>query len=481
MNNSNIIKFVIPMSAVILCGCASKHNTSYSMTDIQTENTVSEMLSEYSYTEFSEISETSEISESYKITEIIESEKIQTDTTTAQTEIILSENITENPVIMTENTTAVMPEETTIPVTSASEMAVTDEISVSIPHPSPNIYGYTPKFYQLNSDEQIIYDKIAGGLILMKPEIDISEVCIDDKQLAKVYSAVMTTIEQQLYNPIRRYALVYDENKQYVKAIKPDYSIPKSKVDEMNNQLSAKADEIISQITPEMTDVDIIKLFHDRIILNCSYSFETENASNAYGALIEGNAACEGYSRAMAYLCGKIGIPCEIITGNANNVYHMWNMVEVDGKWYHIDLTWDDPVFSVEVADYISYDYFNISDTQIFRNHTADTTFFTYPVAYSSDAEYYRYYNHLITGAESAENIIFDGLVSAVSGGYKFAVFKADNDDIFNQTVQLLFGEGWEGFFSIVDRYNAENQIQIDKSNISLKKDADNLTIRISF
>jgi hypothetical protein len=230
-----------------------------------------------------------------------------------------------------------------------------------------------------------------------------------------------------------------------------------------------------------MTDVDIIRLFHDRIILNCRYSFETENASNAYGALIEGNAACEGYSRAMAYLCGKVGIPCEIITGSADNTYHMWNMVEVDGKWYHIDLTWDDPVFSVELDDYISYDYFNINDTQIFRNHTADTSFFTYPVAYSSNAEYYTYYNYIINSTENAESIILEGLVSAVSSGYKFAVFKADSEDSFNQTVQLLFDEGWHGFFSIVDKYNAENPVKIDKSNIILKKDANNLTIRISF
>lgn len=468
MDNLNFIKLIVPVSAIVLCSC-SQYDSSYRKPENSSENILTEISSEYS------INQNTKVSESASLTENTE--------TSYAVQLTDIDNQTIQPSLDTENIITATPYESNPEVSSVTIITseeTAEEINISVPHPEPNIYGYTPKFYQLTTDEQIVYDEIAKGLMLFKPEIKFS-VPVSENQFMKVYSAVLTTIQQQLYNPVRKYVANTDEQTGNIISIKPQYEILKEKSYEMYNAVNSKADEIISKITPEMTDVDIIRLFHDTVILNCSYSFDTANASNAYGALIEGSAACEGYSRAMAFLCGKADIPCEIVTGNAGGVYHMWNMVETDGKWYHIDLTWDDPVFENDCPEYIGYDYFNISDSEISRNHTIDTSFFTYPVAYSSDAQYYNYYDYIITDSENAEEIIINGINHAVSSGYNFAVFKADNDNIFNQTVSLIFDNGWSGFFSIIDRYNQENEFQINKSNISLKKDSDNFTIRISF
>ncbi|MGN0633492.1 MAG: transglutaminase domain-containing protein [Oscillospiraceae bacterium] len=53
---------------------------------------------------------------------------------------------------------------------------------------------------------------------------------------------------------------------------------------------------------------------------------------------------CEGYSRAFKVLCNKAGIPCFLVSGVANGGGHMWNAAQVDGSWYYMDVTWNDPV-----------------------------------------------------------------------------------------------------------------------------------------
>lgn len=67
------------------------------------------------------------------------------------------------------------------------------------------------------------------------------------------------------------------------------------------------------------------------------------SAHDAYGALIEGRAVCQGYSDAVKLICDYYNIPCVCISGTANGGGHMWNGIQMDdGKWYLMDLTWDD-------------------------------------------------------------------------------------------------------------------------------------------
>ena len=79
----------------------------------------------------------------------------------------------------------------------------------------------------------------------------------------------------------------------------------------------------------------------------------------AEGALLKGTAVCSGYAKAYEAMLDAAGIPNETITGYAGG-YHAWNLVQVDGQWYHVDTTWDDP--TTQGGDYIRYTYFLKSD-----------------------------------------------------------------------------------------------------------------------
>lgn len=117
---------------------------------------------------------------------------------------------------------------------------------------------------------------------------------------------------------------------------------------------------------------------HDRLIARCRYDDEaaaspspdTEHpfAFTAYGALVEGRAVCEGYARAFQLLCRRAGIPCTTVNGVdlSNNTAHMWNLVTLEGRRYHVDVTWDDQL------DTALHVYFNLTTEEITRTHRLD-------------------------------------------------------------------------------------------------------------
>ena len=82
-------------------------------------------------------------------------------------------------------------------------------------------------------------------------------------------------------------------------------------------------------------------LAHTRVCPNCGAEFEKKyvkkRVRNAYGALVDGAAASEGYALALSALCGELGIETRRVNGRWNGAEHSWNLVELDGKWYHVD------------------------------------------------------------------------------------------------------------------------------------------------
>lgn len=112
-----------------------------------------------------------------------------------------------------------------------------------------------------------------------------------------------------------------------------------------------------------LSDYEKIKYAHDYITKNCTYDITGTQHRNAYGVLVEGRGSCEGYAHAFLLYCSKVGIPCAVIAGYANEP-HLWNVVQLDGVWYYIDLTWDDADQS-DIPNLIIYDYFLVNASKM--------------------------------------------------------------------------------------------------------------------
>ena len=144
------------------------------------------------------------------------------------------------------------------------------------------------------------------------------------------------------------------------------------------------------------------KQIHDCLVGNLSYdqTISKDNIYNLYGALINRECVCEGYSKAFKYLLDQAGIDNVIVLGTATNSKgeiesHAWNYVLIDGAWYAVDVTWDDPVVQggAPLPSSYKYRYFLKGLNTINQDHIANGRFtdsgkeFTYPNLNNSDYE----------------------------------------------------------------------------------------------
>lgn len=111
-----------------------------------------------------------------------------------------------------------------------------------------------------------------------------------------------------------------------------------------------KLNKIACNILGEIEDDELKMVYkiHDAIVRRVNYDMDADDKFNAGGAIIDNQAVCQGYAMAFTYLCQAAGIECITVKGETESGSHAWNMVKIDGKWYHLDVCWDD----TELYDY---------------------------------------------------------------------------------------------------------------------------------
>ena len=94
------------------------------------------------------------------------------------------------------------------------------------------------------------------------------------------------------------------------------------------------------------------------------------------GPLYDGKAVCSGYSDLMAVFISKLGLNNYKVASDT----HIWNVVNINGEWLHIDLTWDDPITKNSDVDTLSHQFFMVNTEKLLefdtKDHKFDTTIF---------------------------------------------------------------------------------------------------------
>ena len=143
-----------------------------------------------------------------------------------------------------------------------------------------------------------------------------------------------------------------------------------------------KKDESIK----EKSNFEKVKAVHNRMIRNISYDYKNylkkripKSAYTVKGALLKKRCVCLGYAVAFKKLVSSYHIPCKVVHGRAGGGGHAWNMVKLGGKWYHVDVTWDDPIIGESNGNTdIYYTYF-LKSTAYMRAHNHSYKIDSYP------------------------------------------------------------------------------------------------------
>lgn len=230
------------------------------------------------------------------------------------------------------------------------------------------------------SDEAGATLAITTGFLDRKSAIDISQFGLEASQAEQLAQEIADLDGANPYGIASLNA--YEQDGQiaktlavyYTSATVSDTTVASSDWRYVSDAALAEADRVVGElITAGMSDYDVVKTLHDYLVTHCDYDYRVDIGNmpfvsyQAEGALLKGTAVCGGYAKAYEILLDAADIPCETITGYAGG-YHAWNLVQVDGAWYHVDTTWDDP--TSRGGDYIRYDYFLKSDkVMVNRSH----------------------------------------------------------------------------------------------------------------
>ncbi len=151
-----------------------------------------------------------------------------------------------------------------------------------------------------------------------------------------------------------------------------------SKLSQEDRQTIAKLREIVSEARVYDNVYDKEKFFHNYLVKNVTYGIAPKGLAGQtpYEVLILGAGFSAGYAYTFDLLLKMAGIPSRIVSGTATTAEgsgaHVWNQVQIDGKWYNVDVTWDDA--ASDDTDYVDYTYFNGSDAFFNQTHQAAAT-----------------------------------------------------------------------------------------------------------
>lgn len=229
----------------------------------------------------------------------------------------------------------------------------------------------------------------------------------------------------------------------------------------LENKLTAKQKAVLqkcrsiisTEIKPGMSAYQKQLAIHDYIVLNCQYDTATaasRDSSNkdpfsAYGALINGLAVCQGYAEAAQVLLTMTGIECYRL----NSDDHSWNLVKIEGGYYHMDVTWDDP--TPDTPGKVRYDYFNLTDAQMLKYASHDwLDKAKYPAANATKYNYFVYNNLVANDLAEVEQKLTEAFRSGADevtiwvGDYRAGAYDWNTDLGF--LFDLMKGSGRKSF-----------------------------------
>ena len=170
-------------------------------------------------------------------------------------------------------------------------------------------------------------------------------------------------------------SLAPQNNKNYLS----DSFNSESQVDNAINQIEQIRNSIVSRVNGSNYNKALI--VHDTLVDMLEYEQNDSNSNthNIYGAFVNRSVVCEGYAKSFKYIMDSLNIPCILVGGiatnnSSNTESHMWNYIQLDGNWYGVDVTWDDPVIiggSSKKSSRVRRDYF-CKGASSFKLHKAD-------------------------------------------------------------------------------------------------------------
>ena len=228
-----------------------------------------------------------------------------------------------------------------------------------------------PYYYtKMSKPQQAVYYAIYQGLMALSDSFQVPK--LEGRELSDVFFQLRLDHPEIFWAEGFHYRYYQDSaNITFL----PEYIFEKGKIKEHQKALKARVEKLVRPAM-KLSEWEKEKYVHDFICENVHYDKLKKSYSHEIiGPLGQGVGVCEGIAKSVKVLCNALGIWCMIaICGNnpekGIKYRHTWNIVKIGGTYYHLDATFDNTLGKHSFgAKEIRYDYFNLDDKNIFRDH----------------------------------------------------------------------------------------------------------------
>ena len=240
-------------------------------------------------------------------------------------------------------------------------------------------------YERLGKEQKTIYYAMLSGLRELRPSIDVPKA--DGKTLGDIYFLVRMDHPEIFYSETFRWRAAPQGGSV---TILPEYLFEPKKLRTHIAAMKARAEKLVRAAAGK-SEREKLQYVHDFVCSGVRYDkLKKEYSHEILGPLGQGVGVCEGIAKTVKLLCDGLGVWCVCAISENNpdkgiRYRHMWNVVRADGRYYHLDVTFDN---SLGQPEEIRYDYFLLSDKQIFRDH--EPVIYPVPACTDGDRFYYR-------------------------------------------------------------------------------------------
>ena len=241
-------------------------------------------------------------------------------------------------------------------------------------------------YYQrMNKPQQAAYHAMKTGFSALSPSFPVPK--LENRELSDIFFKLRLDCPEIFY--VTSFSYRFYPGADHVELV-PEYLFEKSKIKEHQKALSSRIAKLIRP-AQNLSLLEKEQYIHDFICQNVRYDKLKKSYSHEIiGPLGQGVGVCEGIAKTVKILCDALGIWCVIAISEANpekgiKYRHAWNILKLDGEYFHLDATFDN---SLGHDGVIRYDYFNLDDTRLFRDH--EPVIYPIPACTRGDRFYYR-------------------------------------------------------------------------------------------
>ncbi|MDD4773551.1 MAG: transglutaminase domain-containing protein [Eubacteriales bacterium] len=227
------------------------------------------------------------------------------------------------------------------------------------------------KFYYnyLSYREQLLYKNIAGAIDTCAEYSETLPYRYTVNEFNRVVKYLLADNPEYFYVNASSAELLSTRNKSRIQLT---YLNTPEEIEDMRIELNMALDAAKMSVDENSDEFEREIALHDYLIQNCTFAdinqVKSDFLNTAYGALVMGKAYSDGYAMALKMLYDANNIFSLVVYGTANNQPHVWNMVYIGQRFYHVDASWNDADLPFE-SELMFHGYFNLSDDMIWRDH----------------------------------------------------------------------------------------------------------------